>query len=167
MKNETEKKLDAVFDAYAARQTAAKQATDARKTKEQLNVEQFYALREAVIRPAMESIQKYLQAKGFKSDIENVEDGYDTADARRRPIEARVTLKLSVAPPPGSYSRTIERPHFAVILNKADSSVYFHESTMMPGQGGMAGGCGTARLDEITGDLIEAKIAETLGKIFK
>jgi hypothetical protein len=60
-----------------------------------------------------------------------------------------------------------DTPHFAALLEKSKAGVYFHESTMLPGRGGQSGSCGEVKLTEITVDVLEAAIANTITKIFK
>jgi hypothetical protein len=64
-----------------------------------------------------------------------------------------------------SYSAFNECPYLLFTCNKREKCIILVENTIAPGRGGMAGGIGNYKLDEITSEFIHSTVIDLLQKV--
>lgn len=84
MKDEIEAKLDAIFKQHAATKEQVKKAVDEQTQKEEQFLASFYDVQAKVIRPALDAMGKYLEAKGYPYKIAETKDE-TTSDHKHQP----------------------------------------------------------------------------------
>lgn len=161
MKDELKSSLDAMFQADGERKSAAQKAQDEGLRKEAEFLAAFHACAETLIKPAMEEIGAYAEEKGYPYRID--EHREETGQgARRQPASIAIVFVMQK----GKYHPTNELPSFAVRCDKSGRKVEFLENTMSPGNPGRSGGAGEASLEELTRDMVQAKIVSLLQEVF-
>ena len=161
MKDNNKSKLSQILGAFEANRAAAKKETDRLKTEHELFLEAFAEKARSVIRPAMEDVAEQLRAGGHGAAI--VEQ-LETRDDQGHAHNAGITLSMFPLGEKPGYPNEHDCPHVAVMANAHSNSVYVHESTMMHGRGGHAGGAGEYLLEQISTDLVEQHILKVLSE---
>lgn len=163
MKPETQSKLDAIFAKHEASKAALQTAHTEAEDKAAAFLRAFNEKRETVIRPAMAAMGNYLKGKGYDFSI-STEDDKPSPDGRGRPTPASIRFTMFL----GKERHPLyEHPGFAIICEKNQQAVRFHENTTSPGRGGRSGGAGEAKLEDVTAISIEAGILKVMAEVFK
>jgi hypothetical protein len=164
MNKETKKSLDAIFAKHDATKKAAAKIQEDAKAAESASLAKFLEIRESVIRPAMTMVGEYVKSKGYAYEIHTEEDDVSRSRDRNRIFSASIQISFLKG-----ISQTYEMgnfPFLSVSCDKTEGSVHFVRSTMYPGRGGQSGPAGTAAIEDITQDLVQAKILEILAAVF-
>lgn len=159
MKDDKKAKLGKILADFEAQRASANKAADRANTAHEEFLENFTALAKSTIRPAMEEVIEQLRASGHDAAIK------EEQERREHDSKTRGASIMLYVYPLGQKSRYFNEndcPHFGVIANTSKDTVYTHESTMMPGRGGSAGGGGEFHLDQISSDLVHDRILHVL-----
>ena len=143
MKTEIEGKLHRLLDERdQAKKKSAEQAA-LRQSAEEKNLEDFFAKRDSVIRPALQEIVTLYQSRGIFARIEETSEGEHTsAGPSRQP-----TIGIDLAGP--NFHNQVMKPHFTFYFYKESRKLMLHTST-----GSQAGPAGDLPLDSISTDWI-------------
>ena len=165
MDDKLKAKLDAVFTQQKRRTDDAAIAEDARIRREGAALELFYNLRRELIRPAMEEVGNYIVGKGHSFRIVEQDESFQPhTGMKSRPA---IKMEFGFGGKVGSGSLHHEQPpHLLVELQKEKGNMYFHQNTISPGRGGVAGSIGECPLDKLTTELIQEKIGSTVASIY-
>lgn len=161
MTDDVNSKLDDIFNARAERLAAATQAQIEKEKKQDAALEEFLALKESVIRPALDALSQNLSDRGQESKVFETQVGERSGDDKHE-IGIRFLLDAGAR-----FSRGNEYPHLTLSFDKSARKVQFYRCTMSPGKGGMAGGDGSADFDSLTEDLINQKALKVIADVFK
>lgn len=161
MKEEIKSKLDAILRKKKEKEKQlADKELDERLQREAVNIE-FERICDETIVPAMEEMGESLKARGFTYKIARIR-----GDSGRYK-DSKIFFKFANDEDSASLHNPGQHPHFAVYCDHSKGSVTFHESTMMPRSGGYSGSCGKATLDQLTIDMLQTKMLETITKALK
>src|SRR5277367_2949995 len=94
MKDEIQAGFDAVFEKHDESKRALAAAKQALETKESDFLRGFLHAADTMVRPAMEAIGNYIQAKGYDYRIATREDGHEEGDPSRRHTSASIAFEL-------------------------------------------------------------------------
>jgi hypothetical protein len=161
MKNESKKRLDEIFAAHQDNQAKKQQAQQVRHDAEAEFLSEFLSVADSVIRPAFDEIGKYAESHGLKYRIDTQQDA-SSHDGKAQ--SASISLKFPMSDG-RSYSAFNECPYLLFTCNKKEKCIILVENTIAPGRGGMAGGIGNYKLDEITSEFIHSTVADLLQKV--
>jgi len=109
----------------------------------------------------MEELAVALRERGHDAEVT---EQPETRDGQGRVETARVTFSIYPLGNKPGYSKQFDVPHVAIIANSDSNDVFVHESTLMPGRGGHAGGAGKYTLDSITADLVAQHVLKVLAE---
>ena len=161
MKDESKKRLDAIFERHAAATTAEQDKDKRRAVEEAEFVAQFARVRDEIIRPVFETMASYLKGRGVDSQISTTEESGST---ERFGIHSSASIKLSFYPRAGRSSK--EHPAMAVTADKHAKHASFHETGVHPTGGSRSGAAGDVKLEQITVELVESKLVTLIGEVF-
>ena len=133
------------------------------KTEEDTFLFKFQAVREAVIRPAMEEVGKYLKDRGHGYRISEREK---SIDHQGRTQDANIEMSIFPDDIKGASYTEDSTPSISFIATKYKKIIWGHRSTMMPGRGGSSGSFGEFNPAEIQRDMVEREIFVLLEKVF-
>lgn len=160
MTDDVNSKLDEIFNARAERLAAATHAQLEKEKKQDAALEEYLALKEAVIRPTLEALSRKLRDRGHESKVFETQ-GDERGVGGTHEIGIRFLLDGGA-----HSSRGNEYPHVTLAFDKIVQKVQFYRSTMSPKRGGMAGSDGSADLSSITEDLINQKTLKVIAEIY-
>lgn len=168
MKENIKAQFDNLFDRYDSEKNKMKEEKEKTLSKEEIFHNQFYELREKVIRPAFEKLGQLLTERGHEYKIEKTDYSISSEYKYEKPS---ITMEiypdgLASYKNPTSYSIQRYFPHVGFVAEKLKFNTYFHVSTISPNKGGHAGSEGEYSLDEITEDLIFEKCIKVFKEIF-
>lgn len=162
MKDNIKSDLDTIFRTHQEKRNNEQKLEEEKGRREEEFLSQFYAHQKTTIRPAMESIGKYVEEKGYSFRIDENKDEI-SPDVKRR--GASISICFLVGRDSGRPSH--EYPYFTVFCDKHAQRARFSESTISPGLGGRSGAAGDAPLHEVTEELIHKKIIKILTEVFR
>jgi hypothetical protein len=168
MKDELKKQLDDIFAATEARKQEAQVKRDLEAEAQAAFLEEFRAKVADVITPAFQEFADYIAPHGWTAVVEKREETPPEVDRQGRATGGRsaaVALKFSHRDRPASSGDMLSNPGFTMMCAKTARTVEIHENTVMPGSGGMSGGGGSAKLDEINGDYLQTKLVAFFKKL--
>jgi hypothetical protein len=160
MDDKLKAELSKLFEKDEERVVAVQRATDEQKVREAASLAEFERIRDQIVKPAMAEVSELVRQHGWQSAISTRNDE-EHPDGRREP--AAITIAFARGAPPRSHDHQV--PHFSVVCDKRGDGVNFHESTIGQGHGGSSSSSGSAKLHEITGELIQARLVKYLGKL--
>ena len=169
MKKDIEEQLDAAFDAHATRVEQRHQAKEQKESKEDTFLRAFKELRTTLIKPALDSVAKYLQAKEMRTHIAETDEGVTPGVGRSEQTGITIyfltdDLRL------GDRQHSVadhRQPHLSFTCDKHAEVVQFFESTISGTSGGHSGGAGSAKLETLTEDLIHNKVLALVRQILR
>jgi hypothetical protein len=153
-------KLDAIFERYELSKQAEAERTRFDAESEEAALKLFAAVRDNVIRPAMEEIGEYVEAKGYTYTIDTRPDAV-RADGTPRKAYIRLTFNI------GDSARREDHPGLTVFCDKSRSFAQFHARTCRSGRGGKAGLVGEFEIGDVTREIVQAKILALIDEVFR
>ena len=171
MDEDAKRKLDALFEDDRGRIRAAEVKRDEVANARLQFIQDFYEKRSSTIVPAFEEFAEYVRPNGWHSSIELREDGPMEVDGRGRKVTgeqrgaATICFSREKDPSPGNYR--MEAPHFSIVANRRERTVYYFESTIGRGHGGSSGATGNAKLEELTVESIQSKLTAYFEKLLR
>ncbi|MCJ1883840.1 hypothetical protein LNN38_03165 [Pseudomonas sp. LA21] len=163
MKDEVKGALDSIFSAHAEKKREQVTAANELARRQFEFLEEFGRYAEQVVRPAFESVGEHVKKNGY--DYRVASQPYKQ-DSRGVTTDPSITVYF-IVPNDGKHRQLSEYPHLSVAANKGTQKVLLHESTMVPGRGGMSGGGTGIPLDQLTEDLIHTQLLKILGAVFR
>lgn len=163
MTDDVNSKLDAIFNARAERLAAASHAKLEMEKKQDVNLQEFLALKASLIRPSFDALAQRLSDRGQESRVFETEDG-DRVNGHAQ--EAKIGIRF-LLDQEGRFGRGDEYPHLTLTFEKSSRKVHFYKSTMSSGKGGMSGSDGSVNLGSLTEDLINQKALKIIAEIYK
>ncbi|SET27738.1 hypothetical protein SAMN03159512_01827 [Pseudomonas sp. NFR09] len=163
MTDDLNSELDKIFTARAERLDAAAQAQQEAEVRADTTLQEFLALKEALIRPTLESLANKLSDRGQESRIVEIQDGEHVGG---KVSDASIGIRFWTDRG-AAIARGNEYPHLTLVLEKSRRKVNFFRSTMSPGKSGMAGSDGSVDLGLLTEDLINQKALEIIAAIYR
>ena len=156
-------KLDAIFNARAERESEAVRLKREAEQLQEANLKDFLALKESVIRPALEALVEKLNERGHKAKVfENADGEQINGNTRSAAIGIRFLLDSAA-----SYRSGNEYPHLSMSVDKAGRQVQFYACSMSPGRGGSAGGDGSVAFEGLSEDMIYSKALKIIAHVYK
>lgn len=156
MEDKAKSRLDALFNAQAAEQSAHQTKENAEKAAHDAQAAEFKAIAEGTIKPAMQEVLESLAAKGIRGRLTE-------GDGVFKDYKRDSFVQMSVFPE-GSFGDGGDAPHLRATMSKGSRSVQMSFSTMMPRAGGQTSTGGIFSFEDISGDLIQEKAVDVLEK---
>lgn len=162
MKESTREQIDRIFELNAEKKRQDQKARAEKELRDAAFVLEFIECGEFIIKPAMEAIADYARAKGLESRIESSERGTNSGWNSAAP-EYSIRFILGE----NQFGPEYQQPYVRVVCDQYAQKANFHESTIGPGRGGHSGQTGSIPLEEISEDLIHARILRVLAEILQ
>jgi hypothetical protein len=154
-------KLEQTFAAHAEKQARASEVRTKVVSAQDQFLQDFEVLSNEVIRPAMIEIGEFAKERGLSYRIEAAKESTDHKGAESQSIIGIVFIEGD----PDRYRQSHEYAGWSAHGDKRKLKVWFHQRTMGPGRGGMAGGTGEYPLSDVTKVLVQAEVVKVLTKI--
>ena len=164
VKKDTEAQFDAAFAVHAKNVERRSQIQAEQESKEDAFVRAFKERRTSFIKPALEEIAQYLQTKGMKTRIDEIDESH-SRDVREQQRTA-ITIRFLTGDEKSHYADH-EQPNVSFVCSKSEQLVRFLESTISLGSGGHSGDTGSAKLELLTDELIQQKVLAVVREVLK
>lgn len=156
--------LNSLLDQYDVQLQKREEEVIKEKTAKNDFIDQFYGLRDNLIRPTFDKLKKVVEDRGHKAQIKDEKQFPEKGNTTDPRIAFFVELKNpNTTRGPIRYNH--EFPHISFIANASSKKVWCHESTMGPRHGGHSGSRGSFDLKDITEELIETQFLEWFKQI--
>jgi ATPase subunit of ABC transporter with duplicated ATPase domains len=164
VKKDTEAQFDAEFAVHAKNVERRSQIQAEQESKEDAFVRAFKERRTSFIKPALEEIAQYLQTKGMKTRIDEIDESH-SRDVREQQRTA-ITIRFLTGDEKSHYADH-EQPNVSFVCSKSEQLVRFLVSTISLGSGGHSGDTGSAKLELLTDELIQQKVLAVVREVLK
>jgi hypothetical protein len=162
MKDSTREQIDRIFELNAEKKRQDQKARAEKELREAAFILEFIECGEFIIKPAMEAIADYARSKGLESRIESTERGGHSA---WNAVAPEYSIRFILGE--NQFGPEYQQPYVRVVCDQYAQKANFHESTIGPGRGGHSGQTGSIPLEEISEDLIHARILRVLAEILQ
>lgn len=166
MKEETKRQFDEVFNVHTRKLEEQRQVKVAKETKEEQFIRAFRERCAKIIKPALQRIGEYLLAKGMKTQVSETQE----STGRDGRIDSREQIAIGLVITDDNEGRRpslYEYPFLALQADKHRQLVDLHQSTTAPGRGGISGGIGSVKLEDVTEALLEEKVLGLVREVLK
>ena len=164
VKKDTEAQFDAAFAVHAKNVERRNQVQAEQESKEDAFVRAFKERRTSFIKPALEEIAQYLQTKGMKTRIDEIDESHSRDDRQQQ--RTAITIRFLTGDEKSHYADH-EQPNVSFVCSKSEQLVRFLESTISLGSGGHSGDTGSAKLGLLTDELIQQKVLAVVREVLK
>lgn len=163
MTDDVNARLDSIFNARTARDAEAALKLSETQQRERNSLQEFLALQESVIRPALEALAQNLKGRGQVCNVFEITDGEHLGG---RAQEAAIGIRFLVGN--SSSGRTgNDFPHLTLKVDKRGGKVQLFSSTISPGRGGSAGSDESIGYKDLTVDLINEKAIAIIAQVYR
>ncbi len=163
MTDDVNARLDAIFNSRSEREAEAARSNVEAERNQRINLEEFMALMESLIRPTLETLAQNIKDRGHQCSVFEIADGEHLGGKRRdAAIGIRFLVDASV-----SQRHWNDYPHLTMSVDKANRQIEIYSSTMVPGKGGSSGGELPIAFEALTVDLIHQKALKIIAAVYK
>ena len=164
VKKDTEAQFDAAFAVHAKNVERRSRVQAEQESKEDAFVRAFKERRTSFIKPALEEIAQYLQTKGMKTRIDEIDESHSRDDRQQQ--RTAITIRFLTGDEKSHYADH-EQPNVSFVCSKSEQLVRFLESTISLGSGGHSGDTGSAKLELLTDELIQQKVLAVVREVLR
>lgn len=154
-------KLEQTFAANAEKQARVSEVRAKVVSAQDQFLQDFEVLSNELIRPALVEIGEFAKERGLPYRIEAAKESTDHKGAESQPFIGIIFIEGD----PDRYRHSHEYAGWSARGDKRKLKVWFHQRTMGPGRGGMAGATGEFPLSDVTRELVQAAVAKILTEI--